>query len=127
MNWLLTLIVTVFFFIPSCAMDRAHFIELNKRASELAKEKNWKGLREALIEIGREMPAPTPVYLLRMASVEARLADLEVQLSTMPADAEWQLERLDLMLQDLNEIGEGIGRMRQRFRLFTQGHQQRVN
>src|SRR5215471_9448586 len=62
-----------------------------------------------------------------LVSVEARLADLEVQLSTMPADTEWQLEKLDLMLQDLNEIGEGIGRMRQRFRLFTQGHQQRVN
>ena len=62
-----------------------------------------------------------------LASVEARLADLEVQLSTMPGDSEWQLERLDLMLQDLNEIGEGIGRMRQRFSLFTQGHQQRVN
>jgi hypothetical protein len=75
MNWLLTLIVTVIFFVPSCAMDRAHFIELNKKASELAKEKNWKGLREALIEIGREMPAPTPIYLLRMASVEARLGN----------------------------------------------------
>jgi len=75
MNWLFTLIVTVVFFIPCCAMDRAHFIELNKKASELAKEKNWKGMREALIEIGREMPAPTPVYLLRMASVEARLGN----------------------------------------------------
>jgi len=74
MNWLLTL-MTVVFFIPSCAMDRAHFIQLNEKASELAKEKNWKGLREALIEIGREMPAPTPVYLLRMASVEARLGN----------------------------------------------------
>jgi hypothetical protein len=62
-----------------------------------------------------------------LASVEARLADLEVQLSNMPAGSEWQLEKLDHMLQDLNEIGEGIGRMRQRFRLFTQGHQQRVN
>jgi hypothetical protein len=73
MNWRLTLIVTVVLFIPSCALDRAHFIELNKKAAELGKEKNWKGLREALIEIGREMPAPTPIYLLRMASVEARL------------------------------------------------------
>lgn len=62
-----------------------------------------------------------------LASVEARLADLEVQLSNMPADSEWQLEKLDHMLQDLNEIGDGIGRMRQRFRLFTQGHQQRIN
>lgn len=75
MNWLLTLIVTVVLFIPLCAIDRAHFIELNEKASELAKEKNWKGLRDALIEIGREMPAPTPVYLLRMASVEARLGN----------------------------------------------------
>jgi sugar lactone lactonase YvrE len=75
MNRLLTLIVIVVLFVPSCAMDRAHFIELNKKASELAKEKNWKGLREALIEIGREMPAPTPIYLLRMASVEARLGN----------------------------------------------------
>ena len=62
-----------------------------------------------------------------LASVEARLADLEVQLSAMPVDSEWQLEKLDHMLQDLNEIGEGIGRMRQRFRLFTQGHKERVN
>src|SRR5215472_18488482 len=60
---------------PAPALDRAHFIELNKKARELSQQKNWKGLREALIEIGREMPAPTPVYLLRMASVEARLGN----------------------------------------------------
>jgi len=62
-----------------------------------------------------------------LASVEARLAGLEVQLSTMPPDAEWQLEKLDQMLQDLNEIGEGIARMRQRFRSFTRGYKERVN
>src|SRR5262249_19598599 len=54
-------------------LDRAHFIELNKKGSEQAKQKDWKGLHETLIEIGREMPAPTPIYLLRMASVEVHL------------------------------------------------------
>lgn len=55
------------------AMDRAHFIELNKRGRELAKKKDWKGLREILTEIGKELPGPTPNYLLRVASVEAHL------------------------------------------------------
>src|SRR5262249_43656620 len=36
---------------------------------------DWKGLRATLIEIGREMPAPTPTYFLRMASVESRLGN----------------------------------------------------
>jgi hypothetical protein len=61
--------------VPACALDRAHFIELNQKARELSKQKDWKGLRVALIEIGKEMPAPTPIYLLRMASVEARLGN----------------------------------------------------
>jgi hypothetical protein len=60
---------------PAPALDRAHFVELNKKARELSQQKDWKGLRAALIEIGREMPAPTPIYLLRMASVEARLGN----------------------------------------------------
>jgi uncharacterized protein YoxC len=62
-----------------------------------------------------------------LASVEARLAGLEVQLSAMPGDAEWKVEKLDQMLQDLREIGEGISRMRQRFRSFTQGYKERIN
>ena len=62
-----------------------------------------------------------------LASVEARLAGLEVQLCAMPGDGEWQPEKLDQMLKDLSEIGEGITRMRQRFRSFTQGYRERVN
>lgn len=62
-----------------------------------------------------------------LASVEARLAGLEVQLSAMPGEEEWKVENLSQMLQDLREIGEGIGRMRQRFRSFTQGYRERVN
>ncbi len=55
------------------AMDRAHFLELNKKGRELAKQKDWKGLRAILTEIGKELPSPTPNYLLRVASVEAHL------------------------------------------------------
>src|SRR5215470_518721 len=71
----LLLSVTVLLAIPSFALDRAHFIELNKKAGELAKQKDWKGLRAALIEIGQAMPAPTPVYMLRRASVETHLGN----------------------------------------------------
>ena len=62
-----------------------------------------------------------------LASVEARLAGLEVQLSAIPEDAEWKPEKINQMLGDLREIGEGIARMRQRFRSFTQGYRERVN
>jgi hypothetical protein len=62
-----------------------------------------------------------------LASVEARLAGLEVQLSGMSGDEEWQPEKLSQMLHDLRDIGAGIARMRQRFRSFTQGYRERVN
>lgn len=57
------------------SLDRAHFIELNKKGREQSKQQDWKGLRETLIAIGREMPAPTPIYMLRMASVETHLGN----------------------------------------------------
>ncbi len=59
--------------LPSLALDHTHFIDLNKQARAFAKQQDWKSLREALIEIGREMPSATPTYMLRMASVETRL------------------------------------------------------
>ena len=31
--------------VPATAMDRAHFLELNQRASELRNHKDWAGLR----------------------------------------------------------------------------------
>lgn len=62
-----------------------------------------------------------------LASVEARLAGLEVQLSAIPEETEWKAEQLGQMLADLKEIGQGISRMRQRFRSFTQGYRERVN
>lgn len=60
---------------PPSSLDRTHFIELNKRGREQAKQQDWKGLRETLIAIGHEMPAPTPIYMLRMASVETHLGN----------------------------------------------------
>ncbi len=72
---LLVVVVNLAVLVPSSALDRAHFIELNKKGREQAKQQDWKGLRETLIEMGREMPAPTPIYMLQMASVEMHLGN----------------------------------------------------
>jgi hypothetical protein len=61
--------------VSSFSLDRAHFLELNKKGRELRQKQDWKGLREVLLEIGKELPSPTPTYLLRMASVETRLGN----------------------------------------------------
>lgn len=58
---------------PLFSLDRVHFDQLNEKARELRKQQDWKALREVLIEIGRELPGPTPSYVLRMALVEMRL------------------------------------------------------
>jgi len=63
--------------LPCSALDKAHFLELNRHARELSAQKDWKGLETVLLEIGKAMPAPTPIYFLRMASVEARLGNQE--------------------------------------------------
>ncbi|HLJ87509.1 MAG TPA: hypothetical protein VKZ53_11855 [Candidatus Angelobacter sp.] len=54
-------------------MDRQRFLDLNKKAAELRKQKNWTSLREVLTEMRRVMPGATPRYFLRMASVEMHL------------------------------------------------------
>ncbi len=61
--------------LPCLALEHAHFMELNKKASGFAKQQDWKSLRESLIEIGNELPTPTPIYMLRMASVETHLGN----------------------------------------------------
>ena len=60
---------------PCLSFDRAHFRELNKKGRELAKQRDWPGMRQVLIEVGKEMPALTPIYALRMASVETHLGN----------------------------------------------------
>jgi hypothetical protein len=57
----------------SYAIDRAHYRELFQKLGVLAKQKDWQGARTVLTEIGRELPAPTPRYLLTVASIEARM------------------------------------------------------
>jgi hypothetical protein len=65
------------------AMDRAHFLELNQKAAELRKQKDWAGLLRVMVEIGHEMPGATPRYLLRMASVEMHLGHTSEALKWM--------------------------------------------
>jgi hypothetical protein len=57
----------------SYAIDKARYRELFQKLGEAAKQKNWQSAREVLTEIGRELPAPTPRYLLSVATVEAKL------------------------------------------------------
>ncbi|HEU4415778.1 MAG TPA: hypothetical protein VFT65_13410 [Candidatus Angelobacter sp.] len=55
------------------SIDRAHYLELRQKMAERAAQKDWQGARELLAQMGRELPAPTPRYLLTVASIEARL------------------------------------------------------
>jgi sugar lactone lactonase YvrE len=57
----------------SYAIDKARYRELFQKLSEAAKQKNWQGARDVLTEIGRELPAPTPRYMLSVATIETRL------------------------------------------------------
>jgi sugar lactone lactonase YvrE len=57
----------------SYAIDKARYRELFQKLSEAAKQKDWQDARAVLTEIGRELPAPTPRYLLSVATIETRL------------------------------------------------------
>ncbi len=67
------LLVVVLCVSSSQAIDRTHYRELQKKFGELAQQKDWKAARELLTEMGHELPALTPRYLLTVATVEARL------------------------------------------------------
>jgi sugar lactone lactonase YvrE len=54
-------------------IDKTRYRELFQKLSEAARQKNWQGARDVLTQIGRELPAPTPRYLLSVATIEARL------------------------------------------------------
>jgi hypothetical protein len=62
------------------ANDRDHYLALRKKLAERAAQKDWQGARELLTEMGRELPGPTPRYLLTVASIEARLGHKEESL-----------------------------------------------
>jgi sugar lactone lactonase YvrE len=57
----------------SYAIDKARYRELSQKFGEAVKQKNWQAARDVLTEIGRELPAPTPRYLLSVATIEAKL------------------------------------------------------
>jgi hypothetical protein len=59
----------------SAALDKAHYRELQKKAAALARQKDWAGYKQALIEIGHELPGDTPRQMLVMASVEMHLGN----------------------------------------------------
>jgi sugar lactone lactonase YvrE len=57
----------------SYGIDKTRYQELFQKLGEAAKQKNWQAARDVLTEIGRELPAPTPRYMLSVATIEARL------------------------------------------------------
>jgi hypothetical protein len=65
-----------------------------------------------------------------LASIEARLAGMEVQFSMSAADtanSEWGPENITTILKDLNEVDRELAKMRQRFHSFTRGTLDRIN
>src|SRR4051812_47353861 len=72
---LATAALIIFFVSSSVALDRAHYRELQKKAAALARQKDWAGYKQAVIEIGRELPGDTPRQMLVMASVEMHLGN----------------------------------------------------
>ncbi len=79
----LVVILSALAVLPAFSIDHRHFVELNKKGHEFAKNKDWRGLREVLIEIGKELPGITPNYALRMASVETHLGNRNSALQWM--------------------------------------------
>ena len=69
----LCLALILAFVYPAHAIDPGHYRELVKQFGERARAKDWPGAHAALIEIGRELPAPTPRFLLLNATVEMHL------------------------------------------------------
>src|ERR1041385_5587780 len=57
----------------SYGIDKTRYRQLFQKLGESAKQKNWQAARDVLTEIGRELPSPTPRYMLSVATIEARL------------------------------------------------------
>jgi len=63
----------------------------------------------------------------QLATIEARLAGMEVQISAMSVGPAFPIETLNEMLDDLTEVTEELIKMRERFHAFVEGSLQRVN
>lgn len=70
---ILCLAMVLFLLRPAHAIDPNHYRDLVKQLNERARQKDWPGARDVLAEIGRELPAPTPRFLLLNATVEMHL------------------------------------------------------
>jgi hypothetical protein len=62
-----------------------------------------------------------------LATIEARLAGMEVQVDAMSVGPGFPIETLNEMLNDLTEVTEELIKMRERFHAFVEGSLQRVN
>jgi len=62
-----------------------------------------------------------------LVTIEARLAGMEVQVSSMSVGPDFPIETLDAMLTDLTEITEDLLKMQERFHVFVEGSLQRIN
>jgi sugar lactone lactonase YvrE len=82
-TWLAVILLTLIASVQSFAMDGQHVRELNKQARELSKQKDWKGLLDVFNQLTQEMGTPTPIHMLRVASVETRLGHSQEALHWM--------------------------------------------
>lgn len=110
----LACVTLIFSFVyPAHAIDRTHYRALMQKLGERARQKDWQGARDVLTELGRELPAPTPRYLLTVASIEARLGHKDEALKWLQRFAATGLryalaEDIDLKELLSNETGSRI-------------------
>ncbi|MBZ5492523.1 MAG: hypothetical protein LAO76_16495 [Acidobacteriia bacterium] len=90
-------------------IDKTRYRELFQKLSEAAKQKNWQGARDMLTEIGRELPAPTPRYMLSVANVESKLGHKDEALKWIEKYVATGLSFDPSKDEDLNALMTGAG------------------
>jgi len=91
------------------AIDKTRYRELFQKLSEAAKQKDWQGARDVLTQIGRELPAPTPRYMLSVATIEARLGHKDEALKWIEKYVATGLSFDPAKDEDLNALMMGAG------------------
>jgi hypothetical protein len=64
-------------------VDRARVSELSQQVREFTKKNDWISARDAMAKILEEIGTPTPIYMLRMASLETRAGNNRAALEWM--------------------------------------------
>jgi hypothetical protein len=93
----------------SYAIDKARYRELFQKLSEAARQKNWQSARDVLTQIGHELPAPTPRYMLSVAKIEARLGHKDEALKWIEKYVATGLSFDPAKDEDLNALMTGAG------------------